>query len=55
VRDDGGRQRDPVARGHLAAAGLGTLREAAERSPTIELLGPPPFAAAQQEAATPTG
>jgi quercetin dioxygenase-like cupin family protein len=24
------------------------LREAAERSPTIELLGPPPFAAAQQ-------
>jgi quercetin dioxygenase-like cupin family protein len=27
------------------------LRAAAERSPTIELLGPPPFAAAQQEAA----
>jgi quercetin dioxygenase-like cupin family protein len=25
------------------------LREAAERSPTIELLGPPPFAAAQQK------
>jgi quercetin dioxygenase-like cupin family protein len=28
------------------------LRAAAERSPTIELLGPPPFADAQQEAAT---
>jgi hypothetical protein len=26
------------------------LREAAERSPTIELLGPPPFAAARQQA-----
>ncbi len=27
------------------------LREVAERSPSIELLGPPPFAAAQQQAA----
>jgi quercetin dioxygenase-like cupin family protein len=27
------------------------LRAAAERSPTIEILGPPPFAAVQQEAA----
>lgn len=44
---------EPIASAHDAARppDFARLREVAERSPSIQILGPPPFAAARQETA----